>query len=49
MLSALVKPERPEVVAPVAYPEIQISETLTFNQIIDKVVSRIHCPPKVLV
>ena len=35
----LVKPDRPEHVAPIAYPEIQISETLTFDQILDKVVS----------
>jgi len=35
--SLLVKPERPEAVAPVAYPEIQITETLAFDQILDKV------------
>ena len=35
----LVKPDRPEHVTPIAYPEIQISETLTFDQILDKVVS----------
>ena len=35
----LVKPEKPDHVAPVAYPTIEITETLNFDQILEKVVS----------
>ena len=35
----LVKPEKPDHVAPVAYPAIEITETLNFDQILEKVVS----------
>jgi len=33
----LVKPEKPDHVAPVAYPAIEITETLNFDQILEKV------------
>ena len=45
-MTPIVKPERPEAVAPVAYPEIQITETLAFDQILDKVVSNGKRPNK---
>ena len=34
----LVKPERPEYVPPLAYPDIKVTEMLTYQQIIDQVV-----------
>ena len=45
-MTPIVKPERPEAIAPVAYPEIQITETLAFDQILDKVVSNDKRPNK---
>ena len=45
-MTPIVKPERPEAIAPVAYPEIQITETLAFDQILDKVVSKDKRPNK---
>ena len=45
-MTPIVKPKRPEAIAPVAYPEIQITETLTFDQILDKVVSNDKRPNK---
>ena len=34
----LMKPERPDYVAPTIYPDVQVSEMLSFQQILDQVV-----------
>ena len=39
LAEVITKPERPEHVAPRIYPDVKLTEVLTFDQIVENVVS----------